>query len=180
MSKTFFLLVLLLTIPFSAYAHSELKSSMPEANQILTEDLHEVSLTFAGKIESLSTMTLTKDNREQSFKNISIQGNQMKGFLETPLESGTYIINWEIAGEDGHPITGKIPFTVQKKQGAAVDSDIEKPGGGQEIDTEKVKEGIEHPLTKPNLPMTSAGYIIPIVALGLLGLGLFFLFGRNR
>ena len=65
MKKLFFLIICtLVMIPTIANAHTELTTSNPAAGQVVTEDLTELVLTFAGEIESLSTMKLTKDGQE--------------------------------------------------------------------------------------------------------------------
>ena len=40
----------------------------------------------------------------------------MVGILAEPLANGAYNIQWNIAGVDGHPISGEINFTVQRDE----------------------------------------------------------------
>ena len=40
----------------------------------------------------------------------------MVGILAEPLANGVYFIQWNIAGVDGHPISGEINFTVQRDE----------------------------------------------------------------
>lgn len=116
MKKLFFLIICtLFIVPTIANAHTALTSSNPADGQVVTKELTELVLTYAGEIESLSTMKLLKDEQEVPL-NVELQEKQMIGTLSTPLENGSYVIVWSIAGEDGHLITGEIPFTVQLEQ----------------------------------------------------------------
>ena len=56
-----FISMLMLVLPIVVFAHTEITSSTSEAGQVVTEEPKEISLTFGGEIESLSTMTLVKD-----------------------------------------------------------------------------------------------------------------------
>lgn len=107
----------LLMLPSFPNAHTQLSASSPQQGQVITEDFNEVSLTFEGTIEKLSTMGLLKDDKEIPLNQIQIQGAKMVGTLKAPLENGTYRLQWKIAGHDGHPVTGEIQFQVNKNQG---------------------------------------------------------------
>lgn len=56
-----FISMMVLGLPSIVSAHTEITSSTPEAGQMVKEETKEVTLTFGGEIESLSTMTLLKD-----------------------------------------------------------------------------------------------------------------------
>lgn len=100
-------------LPSIADAHTHLSSSNPAEGQVVVEDLKEITLTFDGAIEKLSTMKLLKDGNEIPALQVQIEGTQIMGILSEQLENGEYLIQWNISGEDGHPIAGEIPFTVQ-------------------------------------------------------------------
>ncbi len=105
--------LIFLCIPSIGHAHSYLSSSNPKAKEIVTEPLETITLTFETKIEKLSTMHLLSTGNEIPFNNITVKDNQLIGNFSTPLENGSYTIVWKIVGEDGHPITGEIPFEVK-------------------------------------------------------------------
>lgn len=180
MKKLFFLIICtLVMIPTIANAHTEITSSNPKAGQVVTEDLTEIVLAFAGEIESLSTMKLMKNGQEIPL-NVELQYKQMIGKLTAPLDNGAYAIDWSIAGEDGHPITGEIPFTVQKEQ-------VQKSETKEPITTQK-EDSNGDPQNQGNISneknvKTSATImklIIPVVVVLILGIGLFLLFGRKK
>jgi copper resistance protein C len=184
MKKLFFLIICtLIIIPTIANAHTELTSSNPAAGQVVTEDLTKMVLTFAGEIESLSTMKLIIEGQEIPL-NVELQEKQMIGTIPTPLNNGSYVIDWSIAGEDGHPITGKIPFTIQMEQ---------KPEQEQTTETKeqitpdkkdsKAEDLVNNDNTNEHINTQSSNMIkiiIPIVVVLILGIGIFLLFGRKK
>jgi copper resistance protein C len=184
MKKIFFIIICaLVMLPTIANAHTELTGSNPAAGQVVAEDLTEIVLTFAGKIESLSTMKLKKDGQEIPLT-VGIEEKQMKGSISTPLENGSYVIDWRIAGKDGHLITGEIPFTVQMEQKA---EQKEKTEVNEPITTDKEKSKAENQTVNENTNVqgneqstNSIKIIISIVIVLILGIGLFLLFGRKK
>ncbi|WP_043931822.1 copper resistance CopC family protein [Bacillus sp. EB01] len=180
------LAIMVMMLPTIASAHTQLESSTPESGQVVKENLNQIVLNFGGEVESLSTMTLVKDGQEVPFESIEPQGTQMIGTVADPLATGSYIIQWKIVGEDGHIITGEIPFTVQVEQAV---EEPEKVGPATEEsnndDTDTVKKG-EEDTANPELANTEKSesnlilIIIPIAVLLLLGIGLFLLFRRKK
>lgn len=170
-----FIGMLIWSLPTVGFAHTELSSSSPESGQVVTEEMKEISLTFGGEIEALSTMNLTKEGQEIKFVSVQAQGDQLVALLDHPLESGSYIINWNIAGEDGHPITGEIPFSVQlpeEEQSEHVEEPAEK---------EQIQEDNSNASKSENITNNSTiKIIIPVVALLLLVIGLVTLFRKKK
>jgi copper resistance protein C len=103
-------------LPSFVSAHTHLAGSTPAAGQVIVDELKELTLTFDGNIEKLSSMKVLKDGNELPAIQVQIEAERMKGILPEPLENGAYVIQWSIAGEDGHPLTGEINFTVQKEE----------------------------------------------------------------
>lgn len=173
------IIIALLMLPTTTFAHTELSNSNPEAGQIVTEETKEISLTFGGEIEALSTMTLTIDGQEIPFLSVLANGNQLVGQLQSPLENGSYVIQWSIAGEDGHPITGEIPFEVQlpnENQDTEIDETTDQTTDDQiNVDevpnstTEEAKEG-----------SNTIKILVPIVAVLLLVIGMATLFRKKK
>lgn len=113
---TFFLLCILMIVPTIVSAHTSLSSSNPTEGQVVTEDLEQITLNFATSIEELSTMKLVKDGNEISLEEVMAENKQLIGTVSEPLKNGTYTVQWNIFGEDGHPIKGEINFTIQMEQ----------------------------------------------------------------
>lgn len=157
-----------------ASAHTELTSSVPASGQVVTVDLNEIILTFAGEIESLSTMTLMMDGKEVPLASVKPEGDKMIGTLSSALNEGSYTIQWQIAGEDGHQITGDIPFTVQTEENSKEETEANKPLPQKEEPKEQVTADEE---PSSNMLMN---ILIPVISLLVLGAGLYLLFGRKR
>jgi copper resistance protein C len=107
------------------FSHTHLTGSNPAEGQVVVDELNEITLTYDGNIEKLSSMKVLKDGSEMPAVQVQIEAHKMVGILQEQLENGAYTIQWNIAGEDGHPITGESHFTVQREemseeQGAAV------------------------------------------------------------
>ncbi|MCM3601777.1 copper resistance protein CopC [Robertmurraya korlensis] len=170
-----FISLLVLILPSVVSAHTEITSSIPEAGQVVKEETKEITLTFGGEIESLSTMTLMKDGQDIKFESVQAQGNQLIGLLGTPLESGSYIINWNIVGGDGHPLTGEIPFSVQLTEEEAQDTTEEVPI--KQDTTQEEKEVVtENNANNGNHLKT----FLPKIAILLLAIGLVTLYRKKR
>ncbi len=117
------LLLLIVAMPFQVNAHTALTASSPKEGEVLTESPNELKLTFATVIEEGSSMTLSGPEAQVEISGISIEGNVMKGAISEEMTNGSYIISWKIIGEDGHPIDGEIPFSLE----AAVEAEVEQP-----------------------------------------------------
>lgn len=181
MKKLLFLLIsLLVMIPTIASAHTELTSSNPSSGQVVKEDLKEIVLTYEGKIESLSSMKLIKDGQEIPFVNVGPKDKQLIGILSAHLENGSYTIKWNIAGEDGHPITGEIPFTVQKE--VKLDQKTETKTPESTTKEAPKKESTNQNKTTQQTTDSSSNMktIIMVVVVLILVIGMFLLFRRKR
>ncbi|WP_180955130.1 copper resistance CopC family protein [Peribacillus deserti] len=152
MKKMIFLILsIFLIVPTYTSAHTGLVSSNPQSGEVVKEDLTEVQLVFETAIEDLSTIKLYKNNTEIPFTKVRASEFQLIGSLSAPLENGTYKMNWRIVGEDGHPIEGNIPFTVEQEEKMdndheAAPSEVkepkkeEKPTKGESADTTTSKD----------------------------------------
>jgi len=177
MKKLLFVLIsLLVMIPTIASAHTELASSNPASGQVVTEDLKEIVLTYEGKIESLSTMKLVMDGAEIPLLSVEPRDKQLVGTLSAPLENGSYIIQWSIAGEDGHPITGEIPFSVQMAQKEEQKTETKEPAtfNKEEPKNENKKQ------EQTNESSSNMKTTITVVIVLILVIGMFLLFRRKR
>ena len=106
---------MLFVLPSIVSAHTHLSSSNPAEGQVVVDELKEIILTFDGSIEKLSSMKVFKDETEITPLQIQIEAERMVGILAEPLANGAYLIQWNISGVDGHPISGKINFTVERE-----------------------------------------------------------------
>ena len=128
------ILFILILAPSIVSAHTGFSTSNPTEGQVVVTELNEITLTFEGVIEKLSTMKLLKEGSEIPFKEIQVADRQMLGTLPNPLANGVYHIQWTIAGEDGHPIKGEINFSVQMEE------EIQEPEPTNNVDNQNNKD----------------------------------------
>ncbi|RFU66121.1 copper resistance CopC family protein [Bacillus sp. V59.32b] len=146
-----------------SFAHTGLKDSSPKNQEIVTEELKTITLTFETKIELSSTFELGNSNGEPiPIDDISLNENQMVGNLSSPLDNGSYQVNWKIIGADGHPIEGKFSFQVDVPTAEPPAEEPKEPEQATENETTKESnsEGINEQNELPS-------YVIP-AAIGLL------------
>ncbi|WP_144550353.1 copper resistance CopC family protein [Bacillus sp. X1(2014)] len=181
MKKLLFLLVgMLVMLPSIASAHTELTTSNPTSGQVVKEDLKEIVLTYEGKIESLSTMKLVKEGKEVPLVSATPKENRLIGTLLGPLENGSYMIKWSIAGEDGHPISGEIPFTVQKVVKEAPKAETKQPVTPKKEEPKKENSNQEKSKNDSTDSTSNLKNIIISVVVLILIIGVFLLFRRKR
>ncbi|PYI57118.1 copper resistance CopC family protein [Paenibacillus flagellatus] len=109
----FFALVLLLS-PMNAWAHTGIKSSSPANGETVTSPLQEIKMEFNTEIEPLSSLSVQQANGEPiRVADLKVEKSSLSGKLDKPLLNGEYTAVWKIVGRDGHPIEGKVVFTIQ-------------------------------------------------------------------
>ena len=110
-------LILLFAFTTTVSAHTGLTTSSPADGEVVVEDIHEVVLEFNSKIESTSTVKVFNDkNEEIIISTIQVNDHMMIGAFMSPLDKGTYTVNWKIIGADGHPIQGSYSFVVSQDE----------------------------------------------------------------
>lgn len=145
-SLTLFLLFVFST---SVYAHTGLTSSSPADGDNITDEINEIVLEFNTKIESTSTVKVFNEKNEGVAINTLVNDSIITGGFMTPLDNGTYSVEWKIIGEDGHPIQGTYSFIVNKDEledsVAAEESKITPVLPTEEIEEKQVEQQVEAP-----------------------------------
>jgi copper resistance protein C len=170
------ILMILLLTPTIVSAHTGLSSSNPANGQVVNMELQQITLSFEGKIEKLSTMKLIKDGTEIPFREIQVEQQQMIGNLPTPLENGSYTIK------------GDIPFTVQLEKD---DDPLTPTNETDKLDSdENVNDDTKQEQTKDTEVENSQEVSVSandslrttllIGLIGILGLGLLIFFRKKR
>jgi methionine-rich copper-binding protein CopC len=110
-------LILLFAFTTTVSAHTGLTSSSPAEGEDITEDVYEIVLEFNSKIESTSTVKVFDESKEEIIiSNTQVSDNVMTGVFMSPLDNGTYTVEWKIIGADGHPIQGTYSFMVSQDE----------------------------------------------------------------
>lgn len=111
-------LALIATTASTALAHGDLKSSVPANKASLSSLPKELRLVFTERPELALTRVVLKapDGTVVAIGKLVASGAD-KATVTAPIigtlsAAGVYTVEWEMAGEDGHPVDGKFSFTV--------------------------------------------------------------------
>ncbi|RUL55599.1 LPXTG cell wall anchor domain-containing protein [Lysinibacillus antri] len=119
----------------NAFAHSQIAESIPANNEVVTEPLNKIVLTFEGQIEQGSLIEVTSTSGQAiDIQDITIGEGTLTGTVANPLPNDDYQVNWSIISADGHPLEGEFTFTVD----VPVSEPVEEV---EEMETTEVIEG---------------------------------------
>lgn len=97
-------------------AHLRLVSSSPAAGSEMVRPPEEVRLRFSLPVQlPLSEIVLIGPAGPVQLPPVALatgSGDVLTAPLPTNLAAGTYLVQWRVAGADGHPISGEIRFTI--------------------------------------------------------------------
>jgi methionine-rich copper-binding protein CopC len=97
-----------------AAAHDELVASTPSIGEQLASAPSEVSLTFSADVLTIGAAVIIADGAGRDW--VADEPVVTDGVVTVGLQSGMpdagYEIRWRVVSEDGHPISGLVPFTV--------------------------------------------------------------------
>lgn len=120
----------LLSVALPASAHTELESTTPADSAVLGEDVDVVVLTYTRPV-SLIGDGISLSGPSGSVE-AEVAGSQEDAVWTAtaaePLGPGDYQVEWTVAAQDGHPLSGEFAFTVKPGDGAA--SASTDPGDG--------------------------------------------------
>jgi copper transport protein len=113
----------------TAAAHNTLVSSDPADGEVVTSAPTQITWTFDNSVP-LETMTVTLIDATGVRSDLpgSTHGPAGDAQVVTPLPelpSGDVSLRWRLVGPDGHPITGRVDFTVE-----AATSETTTPAAG--------------------------------------------------
>ncbi len=122
--------LLVFAMPEMARAHGRLKSSAPAAGAHLGTVPRELRFQFSEVPElTFSAVKLIGSNgREIPLGPLGYAADSRRtviAAIRIALPSGIYVVQWQLAGDDGHPIRGRFEFVVAPgAMGAASDSAV--------------------------------------------------------
>lgn len=100
----------------SVFAHATLNSAVPAADAKVAKAPAQVVLNFNEKLEGAFSNIKLTDGAGKEIKGGKAQVDTTDPTLlklDTPeLATGTYIVNWNAVGPDGHRRKGSYRFTV--------------------------------------------------------------------
>lgn len=98
--------------------HVALKKSNPAANDTLAASPAALQLWFNEKVE-LGVLTVKLADAKGVATTLGALKQEVgadapiTAAVTKPLAAGAYSISWSVAGKDGHPTQGKVPFVVK-------------------------------------------------------------------
>ena len=95
-------------------AHMALKKSMPEEGVVLTTPPDQVQLWFTQEPDpAVSNVSLGGPSGDVEIGETKVAAEKSVVASVPALGSGTYVVSWRTAGDDGHVQRGEFSFTVQ-------------------------------------------------------------------
>ena len=170
--RSFFLrataaLVLLGSSASPAMAHGDLKSSIPADKSSIAMLLKELRLVFTERPELPLTKIVLRapDGTSIPLGKLVASGAdkatitaQITGVLSAP---GLYTVEWEMAGEDGHPMDGKFTFTIRPEAFASAAPVVPTDTARATADTQMAHhDTVSMPTSAERFDAQSGGYVV--------------------
>jgi copper resistance protein C len=97
-----------------AFAHTRLLSSDPADESTLDTAPESVSLTFNEDIEArfASMSVVGPDGTNYATGQVSAVGGQVSTTVSLLGPAGVYQVGYRVVSDDGHPVQGKVSFTL--------------------------------------------------------------------
>jgi methionine-rich copper-binding protein CopC len=97
-----------------AFAHTRLESSNPADKSSVDAAPETVSLTFNEDIsaEFASISVVGPDGTNYATGSVSAAGGQVSTAVSPLGPAGAYEIGYRVVSDDGHPVQGKVAFTL--------------------------------------------------------------------
>jgi copper transport protein len=107
---------LLLSVALPIAAHTALRSSVPAHDAHVQEPPTELLLTFTTAVEPSLARVELLDADSSSQPLGTLRAGATSSDLVAPvvarLPAGAYTVRWQVLGSDGHPVRGRVAFTV--------------------------------------------------------------------
>ena len=116
MTRRFVLFAVLLGAVGSAWAHSELRRSVPVASAVLEQPPDRIELYFNERVQLTALRLHRVGGDEIALPRRSIRQASSETIALPPLAPGEYRVEWRIISADGHPAGGAIPFRIEPER----------------------------------------------------------------
>jgi methionine-rich copper-binding protein CopC len=106
-----------IVVPGPALAHGHLRSSTPGSGAHLAQVPRQLRLDFSETPElAFSSMRLlAADGREIPLGALEYAPDSKRSLVASvkgAMEAGIYVVRWQMAGGDGHPVRGRFDFVI--------------------------------------------------------------------
>ncbi|MBQ3359352.1 MAG: copper resistance protein CopC [Microbacterium sp.] len=102
-----------------ASAHDSLVHSTPEADESLATAPASITLRYSGELLVLGDSTqgavvlvIDESGRDWATGDVEVSGNTVTATVKPGMPDAGYQVRWQVVSEDGHPISGIVPFTI--------------------------------------------------------------------
>ena len=113
MMRRFLFSTVLLVAAGPAWAHSELRRSVPAASAVLEKAPDRIELHFDERVQLTALRLHRVGGDEIALPRRSIREATSETIALPPLVPGDYRAEWRIISADGHPAGGVIPFRIE-------------------------------------------------------------------
>lgn len=183
MKQILLLISIFWIFPAITSAHTTVTSTNPGQGEVVTEELQEIKIEFAGEIESQSTLNLSNEAGEIQFESITVSDREMKGTVSTALENGNYSLNWKAASTDGHVISGEMTFSVNRQSSEdekEVQEEVNNSTASEKKEDQENESTNEHIQTDTSNDRSLFQYVSVIILTIILAVGIWILFKKKR
>lgn len=100
-----------------ALAHTDLESSSPKNGQTLSAAPARIALTFGEDLLTGGDRLAAKDDAGTPVElgPSTVEGPVLSAAWPAEADAGTYTVSYRAVADDGHPLEGRIRFTVQSQ-----------------------------------------------------------------
>jgi methionine-rich copper-binding protein CopC len=95
-----------------ASAHDELVSSSPASGATVAAPT-ALTLTYSEPLVATGYRVVVRGPGGQVGGNVGLAGTRLVDQFASPLPAGPYDVVWRVVSADGHPISGRLSFTVR-------------------------------------------------------------------
>lgn len=142
-----------------AMVHPELRRSIPANGDTLRRPPAELRLSFSEPLElAFSSIVLTDlEGSSIAVGEITAPSSRtLVASLPRPLGQGSYLVRWQVVGDDGHPVHGEFNFTV-----LALSSDEGGGSANQDEDSGGRRSAVQPSVSVP-APPEGFGVLSPL------------------
>ncbi len=106
----------------AASAHAVLITAEPQDGAVLAAAPRQIKLTFSEPVAPLILRLLKRDGSIVRLSDYQLESETLTINLPTLPGSGSNILSWRVASQDGHPVGGSLTFSVDQTTAVSSES----------------------------------------------------------
>lgn len=160
--------LLVLATASPATAHDQLTGTDPQDGAALETGPSEVTLTFSADVLDVGTEVIVSDGDGRHWVGGApvLDGPTVTVPLTEALPEGGYEVRWRVVSGDGHPISGRLGFTVGDAEPLPVtggDSETSESATSDSASGDSATAtAVAEPTTSPDRPAWLPGVLVAI------------------